>query len=298
MLQNTLADLGQVHALLDAARLPGLPELLESRDIPARCLFQGKAADELRDVAPYLAQTDPVGPLLPHLLDDTDMPWAMWQKSPGILIVSDIDLASLTQHFRRFLRVQTDRGPNFFRFWEPVAAQAYFTALEGNDDMQDRWFFPRGGGRITALLVPDVYADEFTAFHSADAPAGPTPLARPFSLGAPEIAALRAARMQEDLTAMLVLMIRTFPERAAQMDQTQLDKAIRRSVARMAEFGIRQRDNVFRIAAWDLHSDGPFENSDKSGRLRQILETNNPEGNKMRDLSQRLAQLETTSTET
>lgn len=42
------------YAILDAAKAPNLPELLEASGLAHRCLFKGSAFDELKDVAPWI----------------------------------------------------------------------------------------------------------------------------------------------------------------------------------------------------------------------------------------------------
>ena len=280
-----------VVGLLDAACLPGLPERLESREIPALSLFQGDLAEKLRDVAPYLVQMDPAGTLMRDFVNDADLPWAMWPKRPGILILTELELPALQRHFRRLLRVRTDDGTFFFRFWEQASALAYFDAIAASED-RGRWFYPREGGRIEALLVPDAQADALRVFPAA----GPRPdlrpwESRPVSLRPPELAALRDTRIRENIQQMVALMVSTFPDRAASLPPGQLEKRVRRSVSRAAEFGIRQRGNAFRIAAWDLHSDDVFEAVDPAGELRRILHAEMLEEDKMRRLVARLAQL-------
>ncbi|NHF74316.1 DUF4123 domain-containing protein [Paracoccus xiamenensis] len=280
-----------VIALLDAACLPGLPERLESREIPAVSLFQGDLTQKLRDVAPYLVQMDTDGALMRDFVNDSDVPWAMWPKRPGILILAELDLPALQKHFRRLLRVRTDGGTFFFRFWEQASALAYFDALADSED-RGRWFYPREGGQIGALLVPDVRADGLRVFSAG----GPRPdtrpwESRPFTLHPPELAALRDTRIQENIQQMIALMLRTFPDRASSLPAGQLEKRVRRSVSRAAEFGIRQRGNAFRLAAWDLHSDDVFEAVDPGKELRRILHAEMLEEDKMRLLAERLAQL-------
>ena len=59
----------------------------------------------------------------------------------------------------------------------------------------------------------------------------------------------------------------------------------------MQSFGIRQRDYVFRVAAWDLHTDGRFEATDPNRQLSKILEMQTGEADKMRRLAERLKEL-------
>lgn len=290
-LTHDLSGYRTVVALLDAACLPGLPERLESREIPALSLFQRDLATQLRDVAPYLVQMEVGGALMRDFLNDTDLPWAMWKKRPGILILGDLDLAALQKHFRRLLRVRAEDGTFFFRFWEQASALAYFDALSASED-RGRWFYPREGGQIEALLVPDAKADALRVFSAG----GPRPAARPwesrpFSLAPAELAALRNTRVRDNIQQMVALMLRTFPQQAAKLPPGQLEKQVRRSVSRAADFGILQRGNAFRIAAWDLHSDDVFETVDPAGTLRQILHADLLEEDKMRMLTERIAQL-------
>lgn len=42
----------QTYALLDAARIPGLPETLETSRLDHICLFRGDSFDQLKQVAP------------------------------------------------------------------------------------------------------------------------------------------------------------------------------------------------------------------------------------------------------
>lgn len=114
---------------------------------------------------------------------------------------------------------------------------------------------------------------------------------RPFSLRPAELGALRDSRIRENIQQMVDLMMRTFPDRTADLPPGQLEKRLRRSISRAADFGIRQRGNAFRVAAWDLHSDDVFETVDPAGDLRRILHAEMLEEDKMRLLVERLAQL-------
>ncbi|MDO5604353.1 MAG: DUF4123 domain-containing protein [Paracoccus sp. (in: a-proteobacteria)] len=279
-----------VVGLLDAATLPGLPERVAGRGQESLCLFHGDKAEELRDVAPYLVGMTADSPLMRDFLNDGKMPWAMWPRRPGMLFVTDLSLPALQRHLRRFLRVTTPRGTFFFRFWEPASALAYFDAIAANPD-RGRWFFPREGGRIAALLVPDTDAGGLRSFAAGADPGGRDWERRPFVIHPPELEALHSARISRDLHEMQTLMIATFPERTASIPAPELERAIRRSVSRCAEFGIRQRPNAFRIAAWDMHSEGPFEHVDPGGKLREILCAEIGESDKMRRLAERIAQL-------
>lgn len=291
---DALAQGGGIVALLDAGRVPGLVERLETGASPYLCLFQGDAAETLADTAPWLVALRPGDPLLRRFLDDRALDWALWDKGAGILLRTNLPLEALRRHLRRFLRIELEDGVFFFRFWQPDMARTYFAGL--GPARLSRWMFPREGGRIDALLIPD---PEAGALIVASSPAAPHDTADPgrdprrgaLSLSRDELALLHQARQQQDLARMTALMAATFPERAGSLAPHTLDRALRRSVARAAEFGIRQSDHAFRLAAWDLHADGAFEREDPEGELRAILEAGFPETDKMRRLSERRALL-------
>lgn len=287
-LAAALTARGRIVALLDAACLPGLPERLETYG-PALSLFQGDAAKDLRDVSPYLVEMN--DKLYRNFVNDKNVHWAMWCKRPGILLATDLSLEALRKHFRRFLRIETAGSVYFFRFWEAAATRAYFQALT-TDERRDRWFLPREGGVISAFLIPDTTADGVWIERAADLCAAP-PVNRPFTLSNAEFGAIQGARQQEDLAAMVALMAATFPDLAQAMPPADLERGVLRSVGRAWEFGIKQRENAFQIAAWDAHTSGHFEAIDPAGQLRALLEAQINETDKMRRLEDRIAALET-----
>ena len=48
------AETVRTYAILDAAKAPGLPELLAASELEHRCLFKGDTYEELKDVAPWI----------------------------------------------------------------------------------------------------------------------------------------------------------------------------------------------------------------------------------------------------
>lgn len=279
---------GRIVALLDAACLPGLPERLEDWDAPSLAMFQGDAAEDLRDVAPYFVEMDAA--VFRHFVNDQDVHWAMWRKRAGVLIATDLSLEELRKHFRRFLRVETAASVYFFRFWEPAAARDYFRALP-RGDRRERWFLPRDGGRISAFLIPDVTADGLWIERGRAAKLD-TQNQPPFTISPDEMGAIEEGRRQDDVTMMIALMAATFPDLTRADPPIDLERSVQKSVGRAWEFGIKQRDNAFQIAAWDAHTSGKFETIDPAGHLRALLESPIDEADKMRRLEERIAELE------
>lgn len=112
---------GPPFVLIDSAGLPG-----GKADIPlgafarVECLFAGDLADELQDVAPYLAQ-------LPSYDEECRrVAERLLAQHTGLLVVPeaseapDAAFAQLHRHFRKFNVVYGAAGkPMFFRYYDP-----------------------------------------------------------------------------------------------------------------------------------------------------------------------------------
>ncbi|WP_208354184.1 DUF4123 domain-containing protein [Pseudaestuariivita rosea] len=133
------------YAILDAAKVLNLPELLASSNLEHRCLFKGQAEDDLRDVAPWIVKLEEGNSFTRNLFtQDTKnpAPWYLWDKNPGIYIRSTASLNDLWKHFRKFTKVQDETGKwYYFRFWEPAVLLAY---LQDIPDPNWQRFFTNG----------------------------------------------------------------------------------------------------------------------------------------------------------
>ncbi len=109
----------KTFAVLDAAKVPNLVEMLEASGLEHSCLFKGDAYDELKDVAPWLVELKLENSFTRRVFVKSDEPWHLWDSEPGIFIRSQSTLDELRSHFRKFTRVNDDAGKWFyFRFWE------------------------------------------------------------------------------------------------------------------------------------------------------------------------------------
>lgn len=106
-------------AIIDAAKVPNLVEMLDLSDLEHRCLFKGDAFDELNAVAPWIVRLEEENGFTCNLFTKTDAQWHLWGKDPGIFIRSRSSLEEMWHHFRRFTRVRNESGTwLYFRFWE------------------------------------------------------------------------------------------------------------------------------------------------------------------------------------
>ena len=107
-------DERSLFALLDAARIRGLPVFLRETGSEFACLYRGAPATELAHVAPYLVKLPLSSLLVPWLLVDTNAAASI------VILVAQASLEGLRAHLRRFLIVLDQNfGENFFRFYDP-----------------------------------------------------------------------------------------------------------------------------------------------------------------------------------
>lgn len=138
------------YAVLDAAKIESLPELLESSDLRCRCLFTGEAFDDLQHVGPWIVELEDGHMFLRNLFTKSDKPWHHWEAEAGIFVRSRLPLDTLWAHFRKFTRVQDEQDRwMYWRFWEPKwIAQA----LQDMSGGQARHFLAHTS-RILAITV-------------------------------------------------------------------------------------------------------------------------------------------------
>ncbi len=109
----------QTYMILDAGRVKGLPEMLETSGLEHRCLFKGEAYDKLKDVAPWLVRLVIDNRFTRQIFTQSDATWHLWDKEPGIYLRSAGSLGEMWRHFRKFTKLPDETGKWYYwRFWE------------------------------------------------------------------------------------------------------------------------------------------------------------------------------------
>lgn len=139
--QATSTDDRPLHtyALLDAAKVPALPELLANSGLEHRCLFKGDAFDALKDSAPWLVRLEKGNTFTRNLFTRSDAPWHLWDDEAGLYLRSHATIVQVWKHLRKFTRVQDEAGKWFyFRFWETDCLIEYmrFAQASGKSDLR------------------------------------------------------------------------------------------------------------------------------------------------------------------
>ncbi|AGT11033.1 DUF4123 domain-containing protein [Paracoccus aminophilus] len=129
-----IADLPrlQTFAILDAAKVTHLPELLEDSGLEHRCLFKGSAYDALKNVSPWIVRLEDDNSFTRNLFTCGEAYWHLWGSLPGFYVRSHESLHDMWRHFRKFTRVEDNEGRGFYlRFWDRSVLNA---ARRGSSD--------------------------------------------------------------------------------------------------------------------------------------------------------------------
>ena len=129
-----------------------------------RCLFKGKAAQTLKDAAPYLIDIT----LSHQAYDDgtkvskfhKDFIENHWPHNTGIIVRSYASMDEILHHYRRFTKVQNAEGEwIFFRFWDPNILIPYLTGIQHWQERVALWFNLGDGLTVEAVLACAIEAD-------------------------------------------------------------------------------------------------------------------------------------------
>lgn len=115
----------RTYAVLDAAKVPALPTMLEASGLAHRCLFQGEAGEDLANAAPYLVELEEDHSLTRDLFTSAGMPSNLWDFEPGIYFRTEEAFDDVLSHLRRFTKARDSLGTWFlFRFWDSKVLEA------------------------------------------------------------------------------------------------------------------------------------------------------------------------------
>ncbi|QOL80523.1 DUF4123 domain-containing protein [Pseudooceanicola spongiae] len=132
-------------AVLDAARVFGLVESLEDSGLEHGCLFQGKAADDFRDVAPWIVRLEQNNRFTRSIFTEGEGSSDLWDRDASLLLRSPMSLEALRRHFRKFTKVRDTEGKWFYlRFW----TESFWAAIASTPDLM--------GHPIAAGLLQDI----------------------------------------------------------------------------------------------------------------------------------------------
>ncbi|WP_106743570.1 DUF4123 domain-containing protein [Yoonia maritima] len=236
----------QTYAILDAAKVVSLPEMLEASGLEHRCLFKGAAYDEMKNVAPWIVRLEEGNSFTRNLFTRSDVPWHMWDSELGIYLRSTRTLDDIWKHFRKFTRVQDeDEKWFYFRFWEPNA----FVELVTHPDSA-RLLTPPNG-----CVFHSFYASTKDVTYAITPPEPMLDKAKPFKLTTGHRVSFDASVESRFARDFAVSLVRTAPVRSSVLGVEGHD-ALAQMVTRIIEYlkplGFTKRSDLGRMASCAL----------------------------------------------
>ncbi len=119
-------DGARVHAVVDAALVPGLAARLADSGCDFDCLRHGLLSAEQAAQAAYIVELKANSPLLAWLIGEASSAFPGW----GVLMVSTRPLLAMREHARRLAEVSTPDGKRRpWRWWDPGLLEALLPSL-------------------------------------------------------------------------------------------------------------------------------------------------------------------------
>ena len=154
-----------IYAILDAAKVTNFVEMLAMSGLEHSCLFKGDAYDELKNVAPWIVRLEEGNTFTRNLFTRSDAPWHLWDKEPGIYLRSRGTLDEMWRHFRKFAKVQDERGKWYYlRLYDPKTMSYYLDGIKASQDRVNQVFIPSMGSKILSIIAPSVRDGGVTVF--------------------------------------------------------------------------------------------------------------------------------------
>lgn len=120
-------EVAGVYAILDGASVDGLLMNLYNLQPEYFCLYPGELKPDMAEVAPYLVHLQAGSEFTQWVIDQG------WGNHWGIFVVSQANLRTLRQHFRKFIIVYSDGQPLYFRYYDPRVMRLYLPTCNAEE---------------------------------------------------------------------------------------------------------------------------------------------------------------------
>ena len=271
---------------------------LDSVDVPVKCLFTGDAAEELKEVAPYLIDLT----LTNEILNDKDRAPQFhrdffekhWDKGTGIVIRTTANMYELHHHLRKFTQYENEQGKRFFfRFWETNCSYDYFSQVTKMPERAKRFFQLREGNWIESFVS---YSEKMGRLYTIEPQhqqlraINITEL--PFSLTPVEQQALMNGVLRPYALIIQHNVMTQYADYFANLEARELEERIMAIVVSMHAYGFHRLDYLQTLVEQGLFFGRDFVEKDYTGRLLNILTASDDEDEKYQRLVEYLPKYE------
>ncbi|WP_412074271.1 DUF4123 domain-containing protein [Tritonibacter mobilis] len=270
---------GAIFAVLDASCLESLPVLLEAEGLEHVSLFSGELASVAGDAAPYLVRLPQESDLLRALLTTSEdgkvKAGAFWAAQAGIFVQTSLSLSQLRTHLRRFMRVlDAHERAYFFRFWEPVCAEAYFAGLDTRASKAARWFHPHDMSEPLMAMWFPVHALDGANSLVRCTPNRElkhvTPERGGFRLDQADLEIFSHLQWRRDV-GLIADRLRETPFEKDLPDRDQLLMLCDATMRRMIGYGFTHLDMLYLLCVWEVQYGPTFEQQKDAKSVLQIM---------------------------
>lgn len=262
-------------AILDAAKIHDLPELLIGSGLEHKCLFTGDALDELGHVAPWIVRLEDGNNFTRALFTQTDppTPWTHWAKDAGIYLRSTASLEDLWAHFRKFTKVRVEGLPDdhrgawqYFRFYDPEQAAIYFDAIRAWPDRMAQFYRLTDGTLVDRIIA--ICSIEGTAHVFApDIDAMVLQRPQPFIFQPRDALVFKSARRPRFRKELADWLLRMDPARFKPFSEDQLYALVDHGLREGDDYGFTFKEEYVYLLYMMSYFGGWFH---KSGRMPEI----------------------------
>ncbi|MEO1564357.1 MAG: DUF4123 domain-containing protein [Pseudomonadota bacterium] len=261
---------------------------LDVLDVKSLCLFNGRAAEENEEVAPYLVDaTVPAADQVPRF--NRTFIQDHWGQSTGIIIRSHAKFEEVRKHFRRFTKLKREGrdGWVFFRFWDPRIASVYFRTIQKSASRAEQWF---GRGLIDSYVIEEEGGAKASTFRATDSFEGSNEPILSVALTDWEMRPFQLSAYDRDVVRIASDLKNDFRNELRSYSTDNIAEFIKPTLSRFAEMGFRRKENLHVIAAWGLFYGTDFIDKDAQGTLAEICKSDSPEAAKFKALKTRMAE--------
>lgn len=269
---------------------------LDTLEIPVRCLFKGNAAQEQKEVAPYLIDMT----LPDEAWKDNDKVPVFhkdffanhWGQNTGIFIRTAADIDDVWGHFRKFTRVQMedDKRWVFFRFWDPRILPDYLQNIQHNPQSSRSFCTAEETAQYQFLIATrDGLLKSEPNMELLDSIERTRFLLRyqDFSSISDKKKAQRIRRISERIKA-------DFSSELSGRSFEDIQASVASSVRRFTAFGFKGQERLHFLAAWGVFYGDKYEEKDPDGILLRICKMELSENEKFKQFKDRIESLRTT----
>lgn len=120
-----------VYAVIDGAQSPQLRFKLYELNPESCCLWSGKLAPDLEEVAPYLVKLQQDSIFTDWLIKEG------WGNSWNIFVESQLGFKAFRKQIRKLLLVKSPEGENLiFRFYDPRVIDIFLPTCDANQSAE------------------------------------------------------------------------------------------------------------------------------------------------------------------